>query len=80
MRTLDALTSVPIVLAFLAGASIVSEGTEVASTDAVSAGHTASVFPLVAVGLLFALLISGLILVARETGHEDREKRNRDKT
>lgn len=80
MRILDALTSVPVVLAFLTGADLVSEGTEVASSDVVGIVQADSVVPFVGVGLLLALLISGLVLVARETREEDREKRNRDKS
>jgi len=79
MRLLDIVASVPIFSVFVLGANVVSEGTDVADTSTVPITQTGSTLPFLALALLFAFTISGLIIIALETRREEKDKQKHDK-
>ena len=77
MKTVEALLSMPILATFVAGANIVAgaDAANVAANSGVQTGSSAA--PIVALGAIAVLLVSGLYLMAREMRLEEIDQRER---
>lgn len=80
MKMIETLISVPILGSFAAGANVVSELEAAPAIVANGVSGVSTGYPLIGLGLISALLISGLYMVAREMhremlDHQDRRER-----
>ena len=78
MRLFEFLAFLPVFGAFVLGATVASEGTQTASTAPAPVVQSGSLYPFIAVALLFAFVASALFFMAREMRREEREKRNQE--
>ena len=79
MKTVEALLTLLVLAFFLAGANIIAESDAAAKIGTTAMHGTNTVYPLLALGLLAGLLVSGAYFVAREMRQEDIERRQRNR-
>ena len=74
MKSLDALASLPLFLALLAGAGAVTSETNAPSQQTEGAWSTTNAAPLFVIGFVVILSISAVVMLVRETRRELKEK------
>ena len=74
MKFLESILLVPVLLAFVAGANVVSDS-DVQTRSSLEAG---SILPYLAMGVLFAFIASGLFFLAKEIRREEKEKNKKE--
>ena len=70
MKTVELLTGIPLIASLAGGASVISEMKSASAIAANGLDGDSYIYPIVGLGVIAALLISGLFMISREMRRE----------